>query len=497
MNESCEKIVYVLGAGFSAPLGLPLISDFLLKAKDCYYNHLSDENAADEAVISDLARAAGDTFVEAAIEAALKQAAKVESQAQNCASPSKVAEAAQAAAEKARVVAKECVAKAAAKNTPLTATKVDAQTKEAIDAARKAASQVRKAADAAKNELLDEVTKYANAASDYAAKAAEAARNAETIVDKAQRLEHTRAAFRSVFELVESASIAKNYFKSDLWNIEELLSIHEIQRKTSASDKSRRLSDIQEVIRETVVRFMPELRISRNIGAHWEWLFGRDPQWRGYGSFAASLHRLRLERNYSNGKADFDILDSGQRDVKYDVVTLNYDHVLETSLTALNKLASAKDPVGFSSPTSACCLYKLHGCVSRPETIVPPTWNKGGIAEHVWEKAAELLAEANQIRFIGYSLPLADLYIRCFLKSSVVRAKHLKKIDVICLDHNGRVRRRYDNFVNFRFYRFIDGDVQEYLDEIWSATRKDADIVSFNGLESAHERFMKRHNPQP
>jgi hypothetical protein len=29
-----EKVTYILGAGFSAPLGLPVMGDFLLKSKD-------------------------------------------------------------------------------------------------------------------------------------------------------------------------------------------------------------------------------------------------------------------------------------------------------------------------------------------------------------------------------------------------------------------------------------------------------------------------------
>jgi len=39
-----ENVVYVLGAGFSAPLGLPVMSDFLLKAKDM---HASDPKKYD------------------------------------------------------------------------------------------------------------------------------------------------------------------------------------------------------------------------------------------------------------------------------------------------------------------------------------------------------------------------------------------------------------------------------------------------------------------
>ena len=32
-----SKVVYILGAGFSAPLGLPVMSDFLSRSKDLYF----------------------------------------------------------------------------------------------------------------------------------------------------------------------------------------------------------------------------------------------------------------------------------------------------------------------------------------------------------------------------------------------------------------------------------------------------------------------------
>jgi hypothetical protein len=34
-----DKIVYLLGAGFSRPLGLPIMSDFMDKAKDLYFSN--------------------------------------------------------------------------------------------------------------------------------------------------------------------------------------------------------------------------------------------------------------------------------------------------------------------------------------------------------------------------------------------------------------------------------------------------------------------------
>jgi hypothetical protein len=33
-----EKVVYILGAGFSAPLGLPVMSNFLIQSRDLYFS---------------------------------------------------------------------------------------------------------------------------------------------------------------------------------------------------------------------------------------------------------------------------------------------------------------------------------------------------------------------------------------------------------------------------------------------------------------------------
>ena len=34
-----ENIVYILGAGFSAPIGLPVMNNFIDKSKDMYFNY--------------------------------------------------------------------------------------------------------------------------------------------------------------------------------------------------------------------------------------------------------------------------------------------------------------------------------------------------------------------------------------------------------------------------------------------------------------------------
>jgi hypothetical protein len=109
-------------------------------------------------------------------------------------------------------------------------------------------------------------------------------------------------------------------------------------------------------------------------------------------------------------------------------------------------------------------LLKLHGSV-EDQQIVLPTWNKG-IRESIldtWRVAYRALSEANYWRFIGFSLPESDSYVKFLLKAAISDAEHLKGIDVLCLDPAQSVRRRFGDFVEFRDYRFVDAPVEDYL----------------------------------
>src|SRR5690606_29593289 len=112
-----------------------------------------------------------------------------------------------------------------------------------------------------------------------------------------------------------------------------------------------------------------------------------------------------------------------------------------------------------------------------------------------WKNAFRLLKEANHIRFVGYSLPVADSYIKYLLKSSVVEAPHLKSIDVICLDSDGNTESRYDDFFEFNNYRFKNGSVVDYLnelkDQVDSRRHEKKDFISTACLEKAHKSFLK------
>jgi len=142
-------------------------------------------------------------------------------------------------------------------------------------------------------------------------------------------------------------------------------------------------------------------------------------------------------------------------------------------------------------------LAKLHGSLDTG-VIVPPTWAKGNNPKinSIWKNAYKILCEANHIRFIGYSLPIADSYIKFLLKSAVVKTEHLKSIDVICLDNDGSVRKRYDEFLEFNYYKFANVDVTEYLTMLSSqykgiSPRKE--MVRMNALEKIHYTFMNEY----
>jgi hypothetical protein len=98
---------------------------------------------------------------------------------------------------------------------------------------------------------------------------------------------------------------------------------------------------------------------------------------------------------------------------------------------------------------------------------VPPTWNKALHPESIpaWRRAFKILKEANHIRIIGYSLPTADSYVKYLLKAAAIEAPHLKSIDVLCLDGDGKVKSRFDEFITFYKYRFVNGSALDYLTE--------------------------------
>lgn len=308
--------------------------------------------------------------------------------------------------------------------------------------------------------------------------------------------------FLDVFSTIDKLSVIKNYYHADLFNIEEILSILDMNAQLGGE----RLKDsFLRYIRDVVSYFMPPIsRYQGNLPSNWaDFVFGYGP-WNRYGYFVCSLHNILIEQYELNGRPAFRWKRLQSPAVRYDVISLNYDLVLEWMTDFVNSEYPSESPLRFRreesdtfpGPSEKPWLAKLHGSADSG-VIIPPTWSKSFSQEiePQWQAAHQLLREANHIRILGYSLPIADAYVKYLFKSAVMESKHLKTIDVICLDSNGSTERRYEDFIGFNYYRFRNRRIEDYLDEVakrlgLNAISTRSTTMEFNKLEIAHAEFM-------
>jgi len=316
--------------------------------------------------------------------------------------------------------------------------------------------------------------------------------------------------FSAVFDTIEQLSVSKNYYNTDLFNIEEILSIIEMGTFLEGKKLKKVFSQyISDVITYYTPKFKP--RPGSMPGNWYDFIFGGDTIQEHYCYFVANIFGLEFWRtetsDYQERRVNHNCRPNTDKKTKYAILTLNYDLVLENVCTFIKENYNLEAEVEFNrneelGDWSSPPLAKLHGSVDI-DLIVPPTWAKGANSKipPMWKNAYQILKDSNHIRFIGYSLPIADAYVKYLLKSAVVNAPHLKSIDVICLDKNNSVKNRYDEFIEFSYYRFANTDVAKYMQSIRSENLKHKPqqyvgqnhIFSMNVLETVHEQFMLAH----
>lgn len=307
--------------------------------------------------------------------------------------------------------------------------------------------------------------------------------------------------FESVFQMIDIMGKAKNYYALDLFNIEEILSLLEMEDYVGSSTHKQAYLNY---LRQVILDLTPSFALAEGNPLHNNQLFSSDSLADSYAAFAATLCGLDWkwsEHDFRHSQR----LERQEEAPAYGVISLNYDLIIENSLEVIRRrtlapraqlqLARSVD----EETNGGFPFAKLHGSV-EPLTIIPPTWNKVA-SEQVresWRLAYQLLAEANQIRFLGYSLPASDTYVRYLLESAVLKSQHLKRIDVICLDdRNHSIESRFGALITFYRLRFCSGDIAKYLLLSSSKARSSATIqqdrtwrVSFDKLEKWHEHFM-------
>jgi hypothetical protein len=337
-------------------------------------------------------------------------------------------------------------------------------------------------------------------------------------IDKSKELHRLNpqnyGCFADVFSKIADIAIATKYFEADLYNIEEILSILEMSTQLETQPEGESPSEsFRDYIVDVISAYTPKIEpyLDGLQASNWdEYIFGsKNDIWKYYGQFVASLHNLTVGKHLKGGTALLGWQRVSNPKTRYDIISLNYDCVLETVCDFLNAHYQAGCPLRFQRTESdkpatelgLPWLVKLHGSADKPEDIIPPTWSKtltkNSIQEQ-WKAAHRLLSEADHIRVLGYSLPTSDAYVQYLLKSSVIRTERetfapLKTFHVITLDSDGKTRDRYESLIKFRGFRFVDASIEIYFRHIEPTMRRPEGRekqVRFTTLEDAHEEFM-------
>jgi hypothetical protein len=287
--------------------------------------------------------------------------------------------------------------------------------------------------------------------------------------------------FQSIFDECDKLDKINRYYKTNAFDIEEMLSILFMQSALSENKEFDHFSKyVCDVVNGYTPKFsQPTQKFNSNfkINGIMNWLFNLpNTIHNSYLTLAANLLGLsfsikdsgavvggaREELCYSHSESDF----------RYDAITMNYDMVVENACEWFKSLSTGnfndltlKKSWGQSSPNTGGHYAKLHGSVSDGK-IVPPTWNKN-IEPHIkdaWVLASNLLARAHHIRILGYSLPENDNYFKYLLKYSALRSHNLKTIHVLCKDQDKIVEDRYRKFIpSFQGFKFLNVSMENYL----------------------------------
>lgn len=306
--------------------------------------------------------------------------------------------------------------------------------------------------------------------------------------------------FKDVFETINELAGVLRYFDADLHNIEEILSLLEMDDFAGANPHRDRFIQF---LADVVEHYTPPFEPAESELASWKHgnrSFG--PGNPGpYANFVAALLGEQVVQQKQNDWVYFRI--RGQaRDHRYSIVSLNYDLVIEQAVGMISGSIQRGGPPPLTRSAAddseaSVPLMKLHGSV-RPLTIVPPTWSKGQRPEvhEEWQRAWTALSSANEVRILGYSLPTTDSNVRYLLKAACNKAPHLKRVDVICRD-DGSVKRRYDEFLTFPRYRFSSSDVFDYVQHVTQSKHvfqgSSTDHVLRFDIETAHAKVEWEH----
>jgi hypothetical protein len=294
-------------------------------------------------------------------------------------------------------------------------------------------------------------------------------------------LESDKKSFQKVFKYFDEFSKVKHIMNADFYNIEELLSIIEMDsyingNRSIYKDYLIYLKRVIELSSPSIETKEGDYEIEKNINTEI------------FTTFIKLVYGIKLIEARS-GDSHYN------RDPQNDngIISLNYDTILEMCLKSINKHNSYHLGVDYKSydyeygikdelvqftysnkpRERRLKLSKIHGSINFLKDdlpiIVPPTWNKTSNKhmQSVWSLAHSILSDSEKIVFIGYSLPETDLYVKYLLISGIKLCYNLKEIIVVCPDEKGVIQERYEKFfdINYRnkAFTFIPKTFEEWL----------------------------------
>jgi hypothetical protein len=279
--------------------------------------------------------------------------------------------------------------------------------------------------------------------------------------------ESDKKSFERVFSYFDEYSKVKNIMDADFLNIEELLSI--IEMDSYLTNKKGIYKDYINYLEKVIVLSSPA-----KINNEGVFLIDESKNTEVYTQFLIKVFGIIKPTDTDRAIQYYD------RDPQNEngIISLNYDLLLEKSLKRLNDFnINQFGPAYLSfdfdygleekfitrSYTSTprypqLKIAKIHGSINFKSNdipiIIPRTWNKTSDKrmKPVWKHAYDLLSAANKIIFIGYSLAETDLYVKYLLISGLKQSYNLKEIEIICKDDNeNNVQKRYEKFFDENF----------------------------------------------
>jgi len=303
--------------------------------------------------------------------------------------------------------------------------------------------------------------------------------------------------FKAIFEKIDELAKIKNYFNSDLFNIEEFLSIYDMEYALS---KKRNSSAFINFIIDVITSYSFNLSdLKHEFPGNWlDFVFGKNDVQRNISSFVSNIFQLEYYDTSAVNKESSFKTRKIESNIHYSIVSLNYDSLLETTLSSINDDYNSLwgfEKEKYIDEWMNPMLFKLHGDVLK-NSIIPPTWAKNinDNMRSTWQNAYEVIRNSTQIRFFGYSLPPTDTYFLYFLKAAIKNNPFLKNIDAICLDKQDEIQNRYKNVFSFRDLKFKNMNINDYCKRLWCDDRgfqiRYSQRLTCNSLESIHKIFV-------